>query len=72
MIINEITTAPEGYQTHSEDESTEYGLRKTRLTLKQINKLRKMNDIREYEQMKKIDSIQAQYGPSADGGDDPF
>lgn len=70
MNINEIVEAPAGYHSPEDDESGDYGLRKTHLTLMQINKLRKMNDIREYEQMKKIESIQIQYGPSAEEGGD--
>jgi len=38
-------------------------LRKTRLTLRQLNKLRKMNDIRAYEQKEKLKLVRAQYSP---------
>jgi hypothetical protein len=38
-------------------------LRKTRLTLRQLNKLRKMNDIRAYEQKEKLKLVRQQYAP---------
>jgi hypothetical protein len=40
-------------------------LRKTRLTLKQISKLRKMNELRELEFKNKLKDIKAQYAPPA-------
>ena len=40
-------------------------LRKTRLTLRQLNKLRKMNDIRAYEQKEKLKLVRKQYAPPA-------
>jgi hypothetical protein len=40
-------------------------LRKTRLTLRQLNKLRKMNDIRAYEQKEKLKLVRQQYAPPA-------
>lgn len=80
MKINDITILREfdepvpGMQDLDSDNSTKYALRQTRLTLKQLNKLRKMNDIREYEKEAKLKNIQAQYGTPAedmDGGE-PF
>ena len=38
-------------------------LRKTRLTLRQLNKLRRMNDIRTYEQKEKLKQVRKQYAP---------
>lgn len=68
MIIKEVyDKAVPGYQDLDSDKSTEYALRQTRLTLKQINKLRKMNDIREYEKEAKLKNIRAQYGAPAGG-----
>jgi len=67
MIINEVEQHIPGMQSLEDDESTKYALRQTRLTLKQINKLRKMNDIREYEKEAKLTSIQKQYGAPAEG-----
>lgn len=40
-------------------------LRKTKLTLAQLNRLRIMNDVRKLEHEQKIDSIQKQYKPPA-------
>jgi hypothetical protein len=64
MILNELfsKTVP-GYQDLADDNSqiTKDDLRKTRLTLKQINKLRQMNDIRNIEQQAKLEKIQAMY-----------
>jgi hypothetical protein len=64
-----------GYQDMEDDNSqlTGYDTRKTRLTLKQINKIRLMNDVRNYEKKQKLTQIQKQYGASAEGGgDEPF
>jgi hypothetical protein len=38
-------------------------LRKTRLTLRQLNKLRKMNDVRTYEFKEKLKLVRKQYAP---------
>ncbi len=73
MIINEIDQHVPGYQDLDDDQSTGYALRQTRLTLKQLNKLRKMNDIRQYEKEAKLSSIQTQYGTPAEGiEEEPF
>ena len=40
-------------------------LRKTRLTLRQLNKLRKMNDVRSFEYKEKLKQIRQQYQPPA-------
>lgn len=40
-------------------------LRKSRLTLRQLNKLRKMNDVRSYEYKQKLKHIRQQYQPPA-------
>jgi hypothetical protein len=74
MIINEVydKAVPE-YQDVGDDNSTSYALRQTRLTLQQLNKLRRMNDMRQYEQEEKLTSIRAQYGtPAKDDMNDPF
>ena len=52
MILNELyERSPGAYQDLSQDNSqtTLQSLRKTRLTLRQINKLRQMNSIRDFE-----------------------
>ena len=59
--------APEGYQD-VEDDNTQPrlgDLRKTKLTLKQINKLRQMNDVRAYEYQEKVKRVKQQYAPPA-------
>jgi hypothetical protein len=68
MILNEIySREPEAYQDLSQDNSQPAlgNLRKTRLTLKQINKLRQMNDVRSYEYKEKLKLIRQQYAPPA-------
>jgi hypothetical protein len=66
MILNELyQRSPEAYQDISQDNSqpTLGNLRKTRLTLKQINKLRQMNDVRSYEYKEKLKNVKKQYAP---------
>lgn len=60
----------EFYHTSSEDNSSQKltDVRKTRLTLKQIKKLREMNDIKKYEQELKFRSLNRQYKPSQPQG----
>ena len=67
MILNELyKRSPEAYQDVSQDNSQpELGdLRKTRLTLRQINKLRQMNDVRSYEYKEKLKQVRKQYAPA--------
>lgn len=63
---------PAGYSSEKDDNTTVKlsDLRKTKLTLKQINRLRIMNDIRKLEHEKKIEAVQSQYKapPAAEGG----
>ena len=68
MILNELyERSPEAYQDISQDNSqpTLDSMRKTRLTLKQMNKLRQMNDVRSYEYKEKLKLIKQQYAPPA-------
>jgi hypothetical protein len=68
MILNEIyQRSPEAYQDLSQDNSQPQlnNLRKTRLTLRQLNKLRQMNDVRTYEYKEKLKDIRKQYAPPA-------
>jgi len=68
MILNEIySRSPAAYQDVAQDNSQTglKNLRKTRLTLKQINKLRQMNDVRSYEYKEKLKDIRKQYAPPA-------
>jgi hypothetical protein len=69
MILNELyERSPEAYQDLSQDNSQTqlHDLRKTRLTLRQISKLRQMNDVRNFEYKEKLKDIQKQYGAVAE------
>jgi len=66
MILNELySREPEAYQDVVQDNSQPRlgDLRKTRLTLRQINKLRQMNDVRSYEYKEKLKQVKKQYAP---------
>ena len=66
MLLNEFwKKAPDAYQDLGDDNSqTKLGdLRKTRLTLRQLNKLRMMNDVRAFEYKEKLKDIRKQYAP---------
>ena len=66
MILNDLyQRQPEAYQDVSQDNSQPKlgDLRKTRLTLRQIRKLRQMNDVRTYEYKEKLKLIRQQYAP---------
>lgn len=67
MLITELfAEMPAGYRTEKDDGTVLKlsDLRKTRLTLGQINRLRAMNDVRNFEREKKIDTISKQYKPA--------
>ena len=55
--------APEAYQDVSQDNSKPRWKesRKTRLTLRQIRKMRKMIDVRNFEKAKNLKKIRTQY-----------
>jgi len=68
MILKELyQREPDAYQDLSQDNSQPRlgDLRKTKLTLRQINKLRKMNDVRAYEFKEKIKKVKTMYAPPA-------
>jgi hypothetical protein len=52
-----------GFQDVADDNSQPQlgDLRKTKLTLKQINKLRKLNDVRMYEYQEEVKQIKQQF-----------
>jgi hypothetical protein len=54
---------PEAYQDLAQDNSQPQlgDLRKTHLTLRQLNKLRRMNDVRQVEYKDKLKLIRQQY-----------
>jgi len=60
-----IVQTPTGYSTESDDQSVLKlsDMRKTRLTLGQLNKLRVLNDIRRVEHEQKIKTLSTQYKP---------
>lgn len=66
MLLTEIwDKQPTAYQDLQQDNSTTGlgDLRKTRLTLQQLNKLRMMNDVRTYEYTQTLKAIRKQYSP---------
>jgi hypothetical protein len=66
MILNEIyERSPEAYQDLSQDNSQPRlgDLRKTKLTLRQLNKLRQMQDVRSFEHKEKLKQVKRQYAP---------
>jgi hypothetical protein len=68
MILNELYQRdPAAYQDVAQDNTQPRlgDLRKTKLTLRQLNKLRRMNDVRTYEFKEKLKRIQQQYAPPA-------
>ena len=68
MILQEFwNKEPEAYQDLEQDNSQPQlgDLRKTHLTLRQLNKLRKMNDVRAVEYKEKLKRVRQQYAPPA-------
>jgi hypothetical protein len=59
-------STPDGYSTDADDQSilTLSDLRKTRLTLSQLNKLRQMNDVKKIEHEQKLKSLSSMYKPA--------
>ena len=73
MLLLELFSAPiPGYQDVEADQSKPQWKqsRKTKLTLTQIRKLRKMLDVRNYEERENLKKIHAQYfvKPEMEGG----
>jgi len=69
MILREVFESEEDGFYDPEDDNSKLklsDLRKTRLTLLQLSKLRKMDDVRAYEQAQKIKYVQTQYAPKAE------
>lgn len=68
MILHELyQRSPQAYQDVAQDNSQPRlgDLRKSKLTLRQINRLRQLNDVRQYEFREKLKKIQTQYAPPA-------
>lgn len=55
-----------GYRTEKDDNTPPKlsDVRKTKLTLRQLNRLRIMNDVRRLEHEQKLEQIQSQYKPA--------
>jgi hypothetical protein len=71
MKLTEMFDTPvSGYQDVDQDNSkpTWKTSRKTKLTLKQIRKLRKMLDVRQYEKQLHLKKVRKQYGAKAEEG----
>ena len=62
-ILEIFDTNPAGYNTEKDDNSVPKlsDLRKTKITLKQLNRLRIMNDVRKLEHEQKLDAVKNQY-----------
>lgn len=74
MYISEFwSKEPHGYQDEKQDNSVLKisDLRKTRLTLGQLNRLRIMNDVRKFEHDKKMEDLKKQYSAPAAGAGAP-
>lgn len=72
MILNELFEKPvPEFQDQSQDSTTlKYeDSRKTRLTLGQLNRLRKMNDMRSLEHEQEMSFVRKMYAPPAPTGD---
>lgn len=66
-LFEMFDAATPGYQDTEADNSKPKWKesRKTKLTLRQIRKLRKMLDVRNYEKQKYMKKVHEQYGPQA-------
>ena len=72
MKLLEMFDAPvAGYQDTEDDNSKPKWKesRKTKLTLRQIRKLRKMLDVRNYEKKEYLKKVHDQYSVPAEGGE---
>ena len=64
-VFNKV---PAGHDTEKDDNTALKlsDLRKTKLTLKQLNRLRIMNDVRKLEYEQKLELVRTQYSPPAE------
>ena len=68
-ILEIFEPNPTGYATEKDDNSAVKlsDVRKTKVTLKQLNRLRIMNDVRRLEHEQKLDDVRKQYkAPAAE------
>ena len=70
MLLTEFFNDEVGFRTEKDDNSVLklHDLRKTRLTLGQLNRLRIANDVRKFEHESKLEAIKDQYTPPAEPG----
>lgn len=71
MVSDVIEPIAPGYATEKDDNSAMKlsDVRKTKLTLGQINKLRQINDVRRVEHAQKLETLGIQYAaPSSESG----
>jgi hypothetical protein len=71
LLLELFDAAKQGYQDQADDKSAPKwkDMRKTKLTLRQITKLRKMLDVRNYEAHKNLEKVRKQYNaPPQEGG----
>jgi hypothetical protein len=68
MNLLEMFDNPHGYSNKEEDNTALKlsDLRKTKLTLRQLNRLRIMNDVRKLEHEQKLEQVRTQYKPPAE------
>jgi hypothetical protein len=69
-LLEMFDTPVAGMQDVDQDNSkpTWKASRKTKLTFKQIRKLRKMLDVRQYERQQHLKKVRKQYGAKAEDG----
>ena len=72
-LLEMFDTPVSGYQDVDQDNSkpTWKTSRKTKLTLNQIRKLRKMLDVRQYEKQLYLNKVRKQYGAKSEEGGGP-
>ena len=73
LLFEMFGKAIPGYQDVESDNSKPKWKqsRKTKLTLMQIRKLRKMLDVRNFEERENLKKVHSQYAPKADAGGAP-
>jgi hypothetical protein len=68
-LLEVFQELPNGYRTEKDDNTSPKlsDLRKTKITLKQLNRLRIMNDVRRLEHEQKLEDVRKQYkAPAAE------
>jgi hypothetical protein len=67
-LLEMFNETPKAYRTEKDDNTSVKlsDLRKTKITLKQLNRLRIMNDVRKLEHEQKLDVVQQQYKAPAE------